>query len=160
MIARSKYYLLQLGVTVVVVGLLTLYIFSFHEGEARHYRLYYFLPAAISATLFVFDRISRLRELGAVLLGMDILLGAISLTRVKYPIPFYSGHALFLTYTLLTVKDRLCLAAAAIVLLQTAYLKVFVWGNDASLYGGILLGCLATVIHKYYLKKSLLSRES
>ncbi len=160
MVARGKYGLLKLSVAVVVIGLLTLYIISFHEGEARHYRLYYFLPAAISATLFAFDRISRLRELGGVILGMDTLLGAVSLTRAIYPIPFYSGHALFLTYTLLTARDRLCLAAAAIVFLQTAYLKIFVWGNDATLYGGILLGWLAAVIHKHYLKRSRLSYES
>ena len=159
MVTKRKDYLLKASATAIVVALLTLYIISFHEGENRYYRLYYFVPASIPATLFVFDRLTRFGQLGGLILGIDTMVSTVSLIRVKYPIPFYSGHALFLTYFLLTTRDRLCLVTTAIVLVQTTYLKVVVWDNDVTLYGGIILGCLANVVHKHYLKKDLLRRE-
>jgi hypothetical protein len=158
MLTRHKSYLLKAGVTAVVVGLLTLYIIIYHKGQAQYYRLYYFIPAAIAATLLVFDRIERFRELEGGILGLDLLVGAVSLIRAIYPIPFYSGHALFLTYSLLTAKDRLCLLATVVVLVQVIYLKAVVWDADWTLFGGILLGYLVHIVHKLYLKRSFFLR--
>jgi len=55
-----------------------------------------------------------------------------------HPIPFFSGHALFLSYALLTMRSKLAKVTALVVLLEVAYLKIFVW-QDATLLGGIAL---------------------
>jgi hypothetical protein len=38
------------------------------------------------------------------------------------------------------------------VLAQTIYLKIFVWDNNWSVYGGILMGCAGGILYWLYLK--------
>jgi hypothetical protein len=66
----------------------------------------------------------------------------VSFLRAILPIPFISGHALFLTYALLTTQTRLARWTAIIILIQVAAIKIFVW-HDPTLLGGITVGILA-----------------
>ncbi|MBI4672920.1 MAG: hypothetical protein HY741_14795 [Chloroflexi bacterium] len=56
------------------------------------------------------------------------------------PIPWYSGHALFLTYACLTSTTLFVRLAALAVLLEVAWFKIVVWDFDLTLFGGIALG--------------------
>jgi hypothetical protein len=56
-------------------------------------------------------------------------------------IPFFSGHALFLVYALLTLSSRLARWITIIVLVDVIYIKATL--RDLTLFGGIALGLLA-----------------
>ena len=93
--------LIQLIAILTAVGCITLYILLYYDGQSRYYRLYYFLPVTIPGVLFVFDRLSRLDQLGTTLPFIDTIITIIALIRAIWPIPFYSGHALFLSFLLI-----------------------------------------------------------
>lgn len=146
----------QLRLTLTVVVFFTLFILFFYEGEREYYRLYYFVPVSVPIVLFIFDRLTRHEQLSKLTYFLDVLIMIVSLVRVYYPIFFYSGHALFLSYALFTTKNRACLIAAFLVLVQTAYIKIFLWEPDYSLAGGLVLGCLAGLIsHRLTKKRSV-----
>lgn len=144
----------QLLVTLTTVVLFTLFITYVYDGQSEYYRLYYFVPVSIPVVLFIFDRLSRRGQLTTKAYLLDLLIATISLVRVYIPIPFYSGHAFFLTYTLFTSKSKACLIATVLVLAQTAYIKLFLWTPDFSLSGGIILGVLVSIFYRQFPPKT------
>lgn len=58
-----------------------------------------------------------------------------------------SGHALLMSYSLLTIPNRLYRAAAAAALLLTIALKL-TWGDGRSWFYGIALGGLFGAIYR------------
>ena len=58
---------------------------------------------------------------------IDLVVIALSLIRALVPLPLVSGHALFLSYALLTVPSVVVRTSAALVLLEVIYLKIFIW---------------------------------
>lgn len=148
MILRSRsFHPLTVLLWGLAVGLLVgLWIdYSFVDAE-REYMLYYYLPMAIPFVAFLFDRLERLAAPSLTQWVVDAGVLAWSLTRAFIPIPFASGHALFLTYALLTTRGWVPRLTAALVMLQVIYLK-FAW-RDVSLIGGIVLGCLAALLYR------------
>jgi hypothetical protein len=71
--------------------------------------------------------------------------------RVIGHVPLISGHALFLTYSLLSARSRVAQITAFAVLLQVIYLKLFVWHDLITPSGGILLGSGAALLRQYFL---------
>lgn len=53
--------------------------------------------------------------------------------------PFVSGHALFLSYAMLTCDSLVTQLTALLVMFEVAYIKIFVW-QDMSIVTGIILG--------------------
>jgi hypothetical protein len=72
---------------------------------------------------------------------------ALAVARALIPIPFISGHALFLTYAILTVTSPTARWTVATVLIEVIYIKVCVL-HDATLIGGIVVGILAALLVK------------
>ncbi len=72
----------------------------------------------------------------------DLPVVALALSRALAPVPFVSGHALFLTYALLTLRLRIAWWISACVFAEVVYIKVFVL-HDPTLIGGIVIGALA-----------------
>lgn len=109
--------------------------------------LFYYTPIGIPFVAFLFDRAER-RSKGDftwLRFDIDLLVILIALARTIVHIPWISGHALFLTYALITGRSPILRVTAAIVFIQVAYLKIFVW-HDISVLGGFALGCLAAII--------------
>jgi len=144
----------RLFVTLTTVVLFTLFIIYGYDGQSEYYRLYYFVPVSVPIVFFIFDRLSRRDQLTIKEYLIDFTIAFVSLVRIYYPIPFYSGHALFLTYALFTSKSKACLIATVLVLAQTAYIKLFLWAPDYSLSGGIILGFLASVFYRQIPKQA------
>jgi len=117
------------------------------EGETRWYLLNYFTPIGIPFVTFLFDRAERYSKISLLLWGIDLSIVTLSLVRAVVLLPFISGHALFLSYSMLTMRSTLAKITALVVLVQVAYLKIFVW-QDATLLGGIVIGCLAALLYK------------
>jgi hypothetical protein len=63
----------------------------------------------------------------------------LALSRGIFPVPFVSGHALFLSYAMLTCDSLVTQLTALLVMFEVAYIKIFVW-QDMSIVTGIILG--------------------
>jgi hypothetical protein len=128
-------------VTVLAVALVSAAIFALvsyaaFDGDLRDLLVYYFAPIGVPFVAFLFDRAERWPDAPWLI---DIPLVIVSFARALVPIPFISGHALFLSYAILTTRTRVARWTAIVVLIQVAYMKIFVW-HDATLLGGIALG--------------------
>jgi hypothetical protein len=134
--------LVILGTALISASLFSLLIIFLFHGERRTYFLYYFVPVGIPFVAYLFDRLDRWRELSRGQWIIDLLVVALSLGRAFLPIPLISGHALFLTYALLSTRSWPARITAAIVMFEVCYLKLIVW-HDFTLLGGLTLGCIA-----------------
>ena len=104
-------------------------------------QLYYHVPIAVPFTAFVLDRINRWPSLDRWALLLDLEVVALALARMVIPLPWISGHALFLTYAPLTTRCRVTQISALVVMLQVMHVKWLL--RDATLFGGVALGCIA-----------------
>lgn len=136
-----------LAVSLLAAGVFALFVTLLFDGEFGWYLLYYFTPIGIPFVAFLFDRAEgySLRSKASWILDLVVLIPA--LTRMFIRLPLVSGHALFLTYCLLSARSTVARITAFLVLLQVAYLKIFVT-HDTALIGGILAGCLAAFVHR------------
>lgn len=139
-------------VTVLIVSILAAAIFAFFitlffDGDFRWFLLYYFVPVGIPFVVFLFDRAEGYASVSKVSLAIDLVVLIPALARAFVRLPLLSGHALFLVYALLTSRSKVARLSAALVLLQVAYLKIFVT-HDTALIGGIIVGCLAAFVYR------------
>lgn len=123
----------------LLIGLVVIWRF---EGERRTSILYYSVPMAVPFVAFCFERLERWGEIQWL---VDVPVVIMALTRAFIAVPFFSGHALFLTYTLLTTRGWLARWTAGMMLLAVIYLKVFRW-QDMTIVGGVLLGMFTVLI--------------
>jgi hypothetical protein len=138
-------------VTVLVISMMAAAIFALlvsllFEGDLRWFLLYYFTPVGIPFVAFLFDRAEQYALTSTAARAVDVVVLIPALTRAFIPLPLVSGHALFLTYCLLTSKSKVACITALLVFLQVAYLKLFVT-HDPALFGGVVVGCLAAFLY-------------
>lgn len=136
-----------LGISIVAAAIFALFVILLFDGDVRWFLLYYFTPIGIPFVAFLFDRAeqSELTAIAAWIVDLAVLIPA--LTRAFVRLPLVSGHTLFLVYSLLTSGSKVARITAVLVLLQVAYLKIFVT-HDTALFGGIIAGCLAALIYR------------
>lgn len=137
--------------TVLIVSLVAAAIFAvlvaiLFDGDFRWYLLYYFTPIGIPFVAFLFDRAEHYEHTSMAAWAIDLAVLIPALTRAFVRLPLVSGHALFLTYCLFATESKVARITAVLVLLQVAYLKIFVT-HDTALFGGILAGCLAAFFY-------------
>ena len=134
----------------LLASLLAAFVFALvirlrYEGDTEWFFLYYHVPISIPFVGFLFDRArGYLQKMPGQLIsvGLDTVIIALALTRSVYPVPYISGHALFLSYALVTARTWWVRIPVLAVLLEVIYLKVFCW-HDPTLFGGCALGCAA-----------------
>ncbi|MBZ0280916.1 MAG: hypothetical protein K8L97_09250 [Anaerolineae bacterium] len=129
-----------------VFGLLVALIF---RGERRDAIFMYSVPIGIPFVTFVFDRLERWSEIKW---AIDVPVIILALLRSLVPIPLISGHALFLSYALLTTQTRTARLTAALIMMQVVYLKTFVW-KDETVIGGMIVGIVVAVIRNRMSRK-------
>lgn len=122
------------------------YAASRFSGDKLRGVYIYVVPIVVPFIAFLFDRAKRFRGLAMIVLVVDILVVGISMWRVVGHVPYISGHALFLSYALLSSRTRIARGAAAVVMLQVIYLKYIVWHDWITPTSGIVLGTLAAFI--------------
>jgi hypothetical protein len=140
-------------VTVLVVSIVAAAIFALlvtllFDGDLRWFLLYYFTPIGIPFVAFLFDRAEQYELASTASWALDLVVLIFALTRAFVRIPLISGHALFLAYCLLTSRSNVARITAVLVLLQVAYLKIFVT-HDTALFGGVITGCLAALLYRW-----------
>ena len=137
--------------TVLIIALIAAFVFALFisllfDGELRWFLLYYFTPIGIPFVAFLFDRAERRAFASKAAWRIDAVILGLSLARSVILIPIISGHALFLTYALLTSQSKVARITALLVLLEVAYLKIFVW-RDPTLIGGVIVGYLTALLY-------------
>ena len=116
-----------------------------YEGQQQTFYLYYFAPMAIPFTCFLLERANTFSTSSLWPYLVDLPVLVLSLLRAFYPLPFISGHALFLTYAPLTARTWPLRLTAALVLIEVAIFKIFVW-HDPTLAGGMVSALLAALL--------------
>lgn len=139
-------------VTVLLVAMIAAAIFAmlvavFFEGDLRWFLLYYFTPIGIPFVAFLFDRAEQYALISPAGWAIDLAVLIPALIRAFVALPLVSGHALFLSYCLFAAKSKVARITAFLVLLQVAYLKIFVT-HDTAIIGGIIVGFLASVLYR------------
>ena len=106
----------------------------------------YFVPLMVPLFAFMLERVEHVREANFFQHGVDFLVFGLAAGRVVGDVPFISGHTLILSYALLQSKSNVVRVAAVIVLVQTLWLKYFVWGDFVTSNVGIVLGCTLALL--------------
>lgn len=135
-----------LGVALLAALAAAALVKAVFDGELEWFLLYYFVPIGVPFVAFLFDRAERRAGLTRAQWLVDGPLVALALTRAVFPVPFISGHALFLAYALLTTRSWVGRLTAAVILLQVAYIKIALW-HDPTVFGGALLGAAAAWVY-------------
>jgi hypothetical protein len=104
-------------------------------------------PIAVPFVAFVLERAEGLSKSGWPVGLLDVSVTGIALSRMFYPVPGISGHVLFLTYALFTLRYRVSRLFAALVLAQTLVLKVVFWHDYQTPPGGLLLGITGALLY-------------
>ncbi len=136
-----------LTVAAVATAVFAFLVYSIFDGDRRLYVLYYSTPIGIPFVCFIFDRVERYKTIPKGLWVVDLAVLITALTRALLPIPLISGHAIFLSYALLTSHSKVTRITAALIMLQVAYLKIFIW-HDVTILGGVILGSLAASAYR------------
>lgn len=112
----------------------------------RPYLYYYVIPIVVPFVAFLFDRAERFRQTTLTQSALDLLVVGISMWRAVGHVPFISGHALFLTYALLSTRSRVAQLTSGLVMLEVIYLKYIFWHDWVTPTSGIILGTLAALV--------------
>lgn len=136
-----------LVVSIIAAGIFAVLIHLLFDGDLRWFLLYYFVPIGIPFVAFLFDRAEQYGSISRLSWAVDLAVLIPALTRAFVRLPLISGHALFLVYSLLTSQSRVARITAGLVLVQVAYLKIFVT-RDTALVGGVIMGCLAALVYQ------------
>jgi hypothetical protein len=120
----------------------------------------YFVPLMVPMIAFMLDRVEHVREANFFRHGVDFLVFGLAVGRVVGDVPFISGHTLLLSYALLSSQSKIVRISALLVLVQTLYLKYFVWHDFVTSNAGIVLGCALALLVSLLPKPRLLHSSS
>jgi hypothetical protein len=113
-------------------------------GPGRLILLYYHAPIGFVFTVYAFDRLARRAAIAWRQRLVEVPVITLALSRTVAPLPFFSGHALFLSYVMATPGSRLVRGIAGLVFGEVIVVKTFLL-HDATLIGGMVIGLLAAV---------------
>lgn len=116
------------------------------SGDKLSNQYFYVVPIVVPFVAFIFDRAERARRRTRMQFVVDGLVVLTAMWRVFGDVPYVSGHALFLTYALLSTRSRVALFAAALVMVEVLYLKFVVWHDWVTPTTGMVLGSVAALI--------------
>lgn len=107
----------------------------------------YHVPIAFAFSMFALTELAGFSSHRMVRNVTSLLVTGFSLLRVLTRIPFYSGHAFFITYMVLMTESLTARIVAVLVLLDVFYVKVILL-HDPTIWGGMILGLTAWAINK------------
>ena len=137
--------LLALATAATVAFVLLLFNSPRFAGPGRLILLYYHAPIGFAFVVYALDRLERRAAIAGRQWLVEAPVVALALSRTVAPLPFLSGHALFLTYVIAAPGRALARWAGALLFVDVIVFKVFLL-HDATLIGGALIGLIAAVI--------------
>ena len=115
--------------------------------------LYYHLPLFALIAIWLVFRIQDQRRLGILTTLIDLTVIAIAIARLFGSSIPSSGHTIFLTHSLLTIRNRYYRTAALLMLLVVIYLKIG-WRDYTSWTFGIAFGVITGALWQWFRKDS------
>ena len=106
----------------------------------------YVVPLTVPLIAFMLERVEHVREANFFQHGVDFLVFGLAVGRVVGDVPYVSGHTLILSYILLQSKSRVVRICAIVVLVQTLFLKYFMWHDFVTSNVGIALGSILAAL--------------
>jgi hypothetical protein len=135
-----------LALSLIGAGLYAAYATLRFSGDKLSNQYFYVVPVVVPFVAFIFDRAERARRRTRMQFVVDGLVVLTAMWRVFGDVPYVSGHALFLTYVLLSTRSRVALFAAALVMCEVLYLKFAVWHDWVTPATGMVLGSVAAFV--------------
>lgn len=118
-------------------------------GSVRFF-VYYAAPLFLAAPLWMRSRVCVITQLSNLALAMDVVVFVASVARFAAAAVFpFSGHMLFLTYTLLTARARWYAWLAVALIMETSFFKLVLWHDRESWLLGLALGALTGVAVRF-----------
>ena len=145
----------MLVISLVGALLYALYATWQFTGDKLFNQYYYVVPIVVPFIAFLFDRAARFHQRKSLQLLVDALVVITAMWRVIGDVPYVSGHALFLTYVLLSNRSRIAFVTAAMVMIEVIYLKYFVWHDFITPTTGIMIGSLAALLSSRFNQKAV-----
>ena len=110
----------------------------------------YFVPLMVPCFAFMIERVEHVRKANFFQHGVDFLVFGLAVGRVvEGQVKYISGHTLLLSYMLVSSRSKIVRIAAIVVLVQTLFLKYYVWGDFVTSNVGLALGCVLALIVKW-----------
>jgi hypothetical protein len=110
----------------------------------------YFVPLMVPCFAFMIERVEHVRKANFFQHGVDFLIFGLAVGRVMGGEVFHiSGHTLLLSYMLVSSRSKIVRIASILVLIQTLFLKYYVWGDFVTSNVGLALGCALALIVKW-----------
>ncbi|WP_147263475.1 hypothetical protein [Roseimicrobium gellanilyticum] len=117
-------------------------------GEERHYRLWYYVPAAALAGSLVADRLGKRQSVTFWQWAVDIGVALLGLARPLFGVPPVSGHAVFSLHAMMTGRSKTTVTLAIVSLLITLFAKIILWNWDRTLWPGLAGGAISGSVWK------------
>lgn len=110
----------------------------------------YFVPLMVPCFAFMIERVQNVRKANFFQHGVDFVVFGLAVGRVLgKEVLHISGHTLLLSYMLVSSRSRIVLISSILVLIQTLFLKYYVWGDFVTSNVGMILGCVLALIVKW-----------
>jgi hypothetical protein len=107
----------------------------------------YFVPLMIPCFAFMLERIQHVRGATFFQIGVDFLVFGLAVGRVVGDkVQYVSGHTLLLSYMLVSSRSDIVRVSAILVLVQTLFLKYYLWHDFVTSNVGLVLGCALALI--------------
>lgn len=137
-----------IGLVACVAGALYVRV-AWNSWPAARYLLLYVAPICLVAPWWMHERIRTLDHAaslprGRLLLDAAVLVLAVARFGIGEGLPF-SGHMLFLVYSVLTTPARGYRIVATVLLLETTAFKLWIWRDVSSWELGLALGLVAAL---------------
>jgi hypothetical protein len=135
-------------VTAVLLAVAALAAVTFVcDWPARRYLIFYLAPLFLAAPLWVRLRLADWPPRYTTRIAIDAIVFGLSFARfVSGELLPFSGHTLFLTYSLVTTASLGYRIAAVVLIADTTVFKLWIWHDVASWSIGIGLGLVAAVL--------------
>lgn len=110
----------------------------------------YFVPLMVPCFAFMLERIENVRKPNFFQHGVDFLVFGLAVGRVTgKEVLHISGHTLLLSYILVSSRSTLVRIASILVLVQTLFLKYYVWHDFVTSNVGLVSGCALALIVRW-----------
>jgi hypothetical protein len=126
-----------MGMAAVLAGFLV------EAGPARRFVVFYIAPMVVAFPLWARVRLDGIERRPRARIVLDAAVVVLAVARTVTGLLPFSGHMLFLTYSLLTTRERLYQAIAVLLLVETTWFKLGLWSDLRSWSIGLVAGLAA-----------------
>jgi hypothetical protein len=110
----------------------------------------YFVPLMVPCFAFMIERAQNVRKGNFFQHGVDFIVFGLAVGRVMgREVLHISGHTLLLSYMLVSSRSKVVLITSILVLVQTLFLKYYLWGDFVTSNVGMAVGCALALIVRW-----------